>query len=130
MKKLSLSALVIIVLLLGTMSSCSNRSGGAAGKDLKFQPNWNSLAQWTMPQWFDDAVLGIYCHWGVYSVPGFRFNSGAEQVDSGLWYGFFMYVPNDSEEQNYGVYDFHMENYGDPCEFGYHDFVPMFRAEN
>ncbi len=130
MKKLSVSVIVTSFLLLGLISSCTNRSGGAAGKDLKYQPNWKSLSQWTMPQWFNDAVLGIYCHWSVYSVPGYRFNSGAEQVDSGLWYGYFMYVPNDSEEQNYGVYDFHLENYGDPCEFGYHDFVPLFRAEN
>ena len=73
----------------------------------KYEPNWESLSQWEMPKWFDDAVLGIYCHWGVYSVPGYRFNDGSEQVDSGLWYGMFMYVPNDAERENYGVYDFH-----------------------
>ncbi len=95
----------------------------------KYEPNWESLSQWKVPQWFDDAVLGIYCHWGVYSVPGYRFNDGAEQVDSGLWYGMFMYVPNDSGRPNYGVYDHHRKTYGDPAKFGYHDFVPMFKAE-
>jgi alpha-L-fucosidase len=39
-----------------------------------------------------------------------------------------MYIPNGKEE-NYGVYDFHSKTYGDPMEFGYHDFVPMFTAE-
>jgi alpha-L-fucosidase len=97
---------------------------------IHYEPNWESLSQWEVPQWFDDAVLGIYCHWSVYSVPGFRFDSGSEQVDSGLWYGRFMYIPNDSDEPNYGVYDHHLKTYGDPCsEFGYHDFVPMFKAE-
>ena len=99
-------------------------------RDQKYQPNWKSLSQWQTPQWFEDAVLGVYCHWGVYSVPGYRFNDGAEQVDSGLWYGAFMYVPNDSEEPNYGVYDHHIATYGDPLEFGYHEFVPMFKAES
>lgn len=94
----------------------------------KYKPNWKSLSQWTVPVWFDNAVLGIYMHWGVYSVPGFRFNDGSEQVDSGLWYGRLMYVPNDSETSNYGVYDYHRKTYGDPCEFAYHEFVPMFKA--
>ena len=66
----------------------------------------------------------------MYSVPGFRFNDGEEQVDSGIWYGWFMYVKNDDEQPNFGVYDYHRETYGDPMEFGYHDLVPLFRAEN
>ena len=79
----------------------------------KYEPTWKSLSQWEVPKWFDDAVLGIYCHWGVYSVPGFRFNDGAEQVDSGLWYGMFMYVPNNSNESNRieGVSRFLKEDY-------------------
>lgn len=72
---------------------------------------------------------GIYCHWGVYSNPGFRFNDGSEQVDSGLWYGWFMYIPNDAEQNNFGVYDFHRKTFGEPCEFGYHDLVLLFKAE-
>jgi len=28
-----------------------------------------------------------------------------------------------------GVYEHHLETYGHPGEFGYHDFVPLFRAE-
>jgi alpha-L-fucosidase len=94
-----------------------------------YEPNYESLSKWNVPQWFEDAVLGIYCHWGVYSVPGFRFNDGSEQVDSGLWYGWFMYVTNDDSIDNFGVYDFHRENYGDPCEFGYKDLIPLFKAE-
>jgi len=95
----------------------------------KYEPTWKSLSKWQVPQWFEDAVLGFYCHWGVYSVPGYRFNDGSEQVDSGLWYGWFMYVPNDAEQNNFGVYDFHRKTYGNPCEFGYHDLVPLFKAQ-
>ncbi|MHC4790601.1 MAG: alpha-L-fucosidase [Planctomycetota bacterium] len=119
MKKLGL-----VLIMLSIVSGCHQQV-----EVKKYEPTWESLSQWKVPQWFDDAVLGIYCHWGVYSVPGFRFESGAEQVDSGLWYGMFMYVPNDSEQPNYGVYDHHRKTYGEPCEFGYHEFVPMFKAE-
>src|SRR5271154_3492005 len=30
----------------------------------------SSLDQHPLPQWFDDAKLGIFVHWGLYSVPG------------------------------------------------------------
>ncbi|MHC4438315.1 MAG: alpha-L-fucosidase [Planctomycetota bacterium] len=114
----------LVLIMLSIVLGCFQKAEAE-----KYEPTWESLSQWKMPQWFDDAVLGIYCHWGVYSVPGFRFNDGAEQVDSGLWYGMFMYVPNNSDEPNYGVYDHHRKTYGDPAEFGYHDFVPLFKAE-
>ena len=32
----------------------------------KYEPTWESLSQWEVPQWFNDAVLGIYCHWGEF----------------------------------------------------------------
>ena len=35
-----------------------------------YQANWESLAQHESPAWFNDAKLGIFIHWGVYSVPG------------------------------------------------------------
>jgi len=130
MRQITVTISVISVLLLGTLANCCIRPDKSATNEVKYEPNWKSLSRWEVPKWFGDAVLGIYCHWGVYSVPGFRFKSGAEQVDSGLWYGLFMYMPNDSEENNFGVYDYHRETYGDPCEFGYHEFVPMFKAEN
>jgi alpha-L-fucosidase len=126
MKTMKFSIIIVSIILLVLLIHCSGTSDNAA---LKYKPNWKSLSQWEMPKWFDDAVLGIYCHWGVYSVPGYRFNDGAEQVDSGIWYGAFMYVPNDAEQDNYGVYDFHKKTYGDPLEFGYHDLVPLFNAE-
>ncbi|MEZ5206875.1 MAG: alpha-L-fucosidase [Acidimicrobiales bacterium] len=24
----------------------------------------------TLPTWYDDAKLGVFLHWGLYSVPG------------------------------------------------------------
>jgi len=130
MKTIKISHVLTGVLLLALLAQCGPKADKTPAGKIHYEPTWESLSQWQVPQWFDDAVLGIYCHWGVYSVPGYRFNDGAEQVDSGLWYGMFMYVPNESDEPNYGVYDFHRKTYGDPLEFGYHDLVPLFRAEN
>src|SRR5579875_1545416 len=37
-----------------------------------FHANWESLGAYKIPDWFRDAKFGIFLHWGVYSVPGFR----------------------------------------------------------
>ena len=80
-----------------------------------YEPTWESLsAHEAAPEWFRDAKLGIYFHWGVYSVPAF----GNE------WYPRWMHFEARPE------YAHHLEKYGHPSEFGYHDFVPMFKAEN
>ncbi len=86
-----------------------------AQKIESFQPNWNSLSKHTAaPEWFLDAKFGIYFHWGVYSVPAF----GSE------WY------PRNMHRKDAGEYKHHVATYGEPSEFGYHDFIPKFTAEH
>ncbi|HXK37184.1 MAG TPA: alpha-L-fucosidase, partial [Candidatus Paceibacterota bacterium] len=88
--------------------------GGRAPAAGPFEPTWESLAKRNpAPDWFRDAKFGIYFHWGVYSVPAF----GNE------WYPRNMYIKTSPE------YKHHVATYGDPTQFGYHDFVPMFKAE-
>ncbi|OQD43334.1 hypothetical protein BUL40_05735 [Croceivirga radicis] len=78
----------------------------------KYTPNLTSLQQYECPEWFSDAKFGIYVHWGVYSVPEY-----------GEWYAREMYM------EGHEVYNYHLENYGHPSEFGYKDFIPMWKAE-
>jgi alpha-L-fucosidase len=35
-----------------------------------YEATVQSLDQHPLPQWYDDAKLGIFIHWGLYSVPG------------------------------------------------------------
>ena len=35
-----------------------------------YEPTWESVSTHPLPQWFDDAKLGVFLHWGLYSVPG------------------------------------------------------------
>lgn len=81
----------------------------------KFEPTWNSLHQYTMPAWLRKAKFGIYTHWGIYSVPSYGSN--------GTWYGHKMYNKELPEHR------YHVETYGDCKNFGYKDFIPMFKAE-
>jgi alpha-L-fucosidase len=81
-----------------------------------FRPAWESLAEFKVPKWYQDAKFGIFIHWGAYSVPGY----GSE------WYPREMYNANRSRR---GIYQHHLQTYGKPSEFGYKDFIPMFKAE-
>jgi alpha-L-fucosidase len=87
----------------------------AAGeKTGPFQPNWDSLAAYRVPEWFRDAKFGIFLHWGVYSVPAF----GNE------WYPRNMYIEDNA------AYKHHIATYGPQSKFGYKDFIPLFTAEH
>ena len=35
------------------------------------QPTWESINERGYPEWFRDAKLGIFVHWGLYSVPAY-----------------------------------------------------------
>ncbi len=37
----------------------------------RFEPNRASLNSHSVPAWFDDGKLGIFIHWGLFSVPAF-----------------------------------------------------------
>lgn len=35
----------------------------------KYTPDWPSLDSRPLPKWYDEAKIGIFIHWGVFSVP-------------------------------------------------------------
>lgn len=79
-----------------------------------YQEDWASLGNYKEdPEWFRNAKFGIYFHWGLYSVPAFE----------NEWYPRWMHF------KDHKVYAHHKATYGDPSEFGYHDFAPLFKAE-
>ncbi|RUA12070.1 MAG: hypothetical protein DSY82_02155 [Flavobacteriia bacterium] len=68
------------------------------------------------PQWFKDAKLGIFIHWGLYSVPAY---GGKESYSE--WYLRGLQL-KDSLRVN-----FMKNNYGQ--NFTYNDFAGLFKAE-
>jgi len=36
---------------------------------MQYQPNYESVSQHAVPEWYHNAKLGIFIHWGLYSVP-------------------------------------------------------------
>ena len=49
-------------------ASCS---ASAAGPRVRYDPTWASLDTRPNPPWYDEAKIGIFIHWGVFSVPSF-----------------------------------------------------------
>ena len=75
-----------------------------------YLPTWDSLDKRPAPQWFDDAKIGIFLHWGVYAVPA-----------RGEWFWYYWH------EGDKGSVQYMTENYRP--NFTYADFAPLFRAE-
>ncbi len=80
----------------------------------KYKADWASLAHHKVPDWYKHDKVGVFIHWGIYSVPGY----GNE------WYSRNMYDKNSPE------FEHHVKTYGAHKDFGYKDFIPMFKAED
>ena len=77
-----------------------------------FKPTDESLKQYKCPDWFRDAKLGFWAHWGPQAVPR-----------QGDWYAKKMYLENDPD------YKYHVAHYGHPSKFGYKDIISLWKAE-
>ncbi|XP_063531738.1 tissue alpha-L-fucosidase [Cydia strobilella] len=77
----------------------------------RYSPDWDDLDTRPLPQWYDEAKIGIFLHWGVFSVPSF----GSEWFWN-HWQGKYVRYTN-FMEKNY------------PPNFTYQEFAPMFTAE-
>ncbi len=84
--------------------------GVAAGP---FQPTWESLSNYQVPEWFRDAKFGIWAHWGPQCQP-----------EMGDWYAQKMYQFNSAD------YKYQCEHYGHPSKMGFKDVIHTWKAED
>ncbi|WP_460502196.1 alpha-L-fucosidase, partial [Hymenobacter agri] len=77
-----------------------------------YQPTWDSLAQYQVPDWFRDAKFGLWAHWGPQCQP-----------EDGDWYARGMY------EEGSGQYQSHLRRYGHPSKSGFKDIIKEWKAE-
>lgn len=106
---------LLFLCLTGCIGSGEKKKDAEPIPVMAYTADWASLGHYNeAPQWFREAKFGIYFHWGLYSVPAFE----------NEWYPRWMHF------RDHEVFAHHKATYGDPSEFGYHDFAPMFKAEN
>lgn len=99
---------------------------------MPYEPTFESVRQHQVPPWYEDAKLGIFVHWGLYSVPGWA-PHGADidkQVAEKGWETMFANNPyaewylntlrlGDTQTRRH-----HIATYGE--NFTYDDFAPLF----
>jgi len=78
-----------------------------------YLPNWDSLDSRPLPAWYDDSKIGIFIHWGVFSVPSYKSE----------W--FWWYWQGDAPQADYA--QFVKDNYRPG--WTYADFASQFTAE-
>ena len=78
----------------------------------KFEPTWESLKNYKVPEWYRNAKFGIWAHWGPQCVEG-----------TGDWMARSLYMEGSN------AYKHHVEHYGHPSEVGFKDIIPLFKAE-
>lgn len=78
-----------------------------------YTPTWESLDSRPLPNWFDEAKIGIFMHWGVFSVPSLK---GAN----------FWPTWRDSKPGSF-YYDYMKQNYR--SDWTYANFAEQFTAE-
>lgn len=98
----------------------------------RFRANWDSIKKHKLPEWYDTSKLGIFIHWGLYSVPAFGTPIGElGAVPEDQWY-----VNNPYAEWYYNsinvkqgpAYEYHIKTYGK--DFKYEQFTDFWKAEN
>lgn len=80
----------------------------------RYTENWTSLDARPLPSWYDEAKVGIFIHWGVFSVPGF--------TSEWFWWHWQGQQPPDQKCVSYMS-----KNY--PPGFSYPEFAPQFHAQ-
>lgn len=79
----------------------------------QFEPTWQSLSKYKVPDWYRNAKFGIWAHWGPQCQP-----------EQGDWFGRFMY--NEGSYQ----YNWFIKNYGPQSKFGFKDIIHDWKAQN
>jgi alpha-L-fucosidase len=100
---------------------------------MNFLPTMESVKKHKVPEWFHDAKLGIFIHWGLFSVPAFAPTGKGENLKilaKEGWVAYYAHNPyaewyiNTMKLPGSPTQKYHTNTYGG--NFSYEDFVPMF----
>ncbi len=114
-------SLCAVAMLLFT-AHCGEPTRSDKVQEFDFEPTGESLKNYEVPQWYEDAKFGIYFHWAPFSVAAYKTE----------WYPYWMYSPERIKKRRemQDIPTHHVEKWGPLDKFGYKDFIPMFKAEN
>jgi alpha-L-fucosidase len=115
----------------GLVASTVYQPLARANQTPTIEPNWNSIGKHQVPDWYQDAKLGIFIHWGLYSVPAWATTSGElGKVPPDRWFTENAYAEwylNTLRIKGSPGYEHHIATYGK--DFDYYQFAPIFNKE-
>ncbi len=100
---------------------------------MTYAATMKSLSSHGTPQWFLDAKLGIFIHWGLYSVPAFAPTEYGDISEMVAKHGFEFHLANNPYAEWYqnslrvngtAYRTYHEDRFG--AYFRYEHFAPMF----
>ncbi len=99
---------------------------------MKQQPNLASVGQHQAPEWYNDAKLGIFVHWGLYSVPAWAPPTGElGKIPFAVWFKKNPYAEwylNTMKIEDSPTRRHHVNTWG--ADFKYEDFAPVFLKQS
>lgn len=125
---------LLSALAASTLLACqTDRSESSEQVSETYEATNASIAQHPLPDWYDDAKLGIFICWGLYSVPGwaqgtdipleevFAKNLGEEWFNNNPYAEWYL---NSLKIEGSATHAHHIQTYGE--DFDYGDFLPVF----
>ena len=94
---------------------------------MPYEPTLESLRAHPLPGWFADAKLGIFIHWGVFSIPAWAPMTGGmfDQADPFRNTPYTEWYLNSLALEGSPVQAHHRETYG--ADYPYDTFAPQFK---
>jgi alpha-L-fucosidase len=96
-----------------------------------YEATLESLNQHPLPQWYAEAKLGIFIHWGLYSVPGWAPLVHPEHDFTSPDYihhnPYAEWYLNSMRLKGSPTQAYHREHYG--ADYDYYNFAPIFDRE-
>ena len=108
------------------------RSGKNSGTtEIEYMATVESLRKHPLPAWYADAKLGIFIHWGLYSVPGWAVptppNAGLSEEEYLKNNPYAEWYLNTLRLEGSPTQKYHKQNYGP--NYDYYNFADTFNKE-
>jgi alpha-L-fucosidase len=124
--------LTIAALLMVARLAAGQTTPAAEMARAEYRPTLESIGRHKVPAWYANAKLGIFVHWGLYSVPAWAPPTGElGKVPFTVWFKKNPYAEwylNTMKIKDSPTWEHHAATWG--AGFKYEDFIPLFQKES
>ncbi len=128
----AMTSLLCAAALAVSLAGCGDDDSGSADPLSIGQGSYvatvESLETHRLPDWFRRAKLGIFIHWGAYSVPAYAIPNLPTGLGLAEWYWFFqLNLGPFTDSLGAPLTEYHLQTFG--ADVAYDDFLDMWTAD-